>query len=353
MELYVLEEDTFDRVEIVDDFSSLIWTERYFEAGDFQLKVPASKEALSLYIPDRALELLGSREIMFIDNVELTTDETGMSYFLVTGYSGLSVTSRRIIWGHKRYSFSGSKSAIQTLLNESIISPSAQERKISWVSFRSTVTDDSPLDVEYEGDNLYEKLVSILKLRTLGIRSSLENNNMVLELYAGVDRSTDQEVNPFVVFSPDFENLQSSKFILSSRDYKNTTLVGGKGDPGTRPYLTVTEDASVTGLSRREIYTDASSVAQEENGQPLTQQQIEASMRAKGLDTLSEHPIYMSFDGEAVVGSTYEYGVDFFLGDIVQTSNEYGMETKSRVIEYIQTQDESGVSAYPTFEAIS
>lgn len=46
-------------------------------------------------------------------------------------------------------------------------------------------------------------------------------------------------------------------------------------------------------------------------------------------------------------------GQDFFIGDIVQIKNEYGMEAKSRVSELVLSQEETGEAVYPTFTSIS
>jgi hypothetical protein len=48
----------------------------------------------------------------------------------------------------------------------------------------------------------------------------------------------------------------------------------------------------------------------------------------------------------------YLYGVDFYMGDIVQMVTEYGLEGKVQVMEIIQTQNETGISIYPTFRNI-
>ena len=49
----------------------------------------------------------------------------------------------------------------------------------------------------------------------------------------------------------------------------------------------------------------------------------------------------------------FKYGIDFFMGDIVQFANEYGHESKVRVIEMVRSEDEDGCSAYPTFETVN
>ena len=43
---------------------------------------------------------------------------------------------------------------------------------------------------------------------------------------------------------------------------------------------------------------------------------------------------------------------DFFLGDMVQIVNEYGIEGKARVTEFIRSQSKEGLDSYPTFVTV-
>ena len=47
-----------------------------------------------------------------------------------------------------------------------------------------------------------------------------------------------------------------------------------------------------------------------------------------------------------------QYGKDFFNGDIVQIANEYGHETKARILEIVRSEDKDGYTVYPTFKTI-
>jgi hypothetical protein len=57
-------------------------------------------------------------------------------------------------------------------------------------------------------------------------------------------------------------------------------------------------------------------------------------------------------DGEVVPQSQYEFGVDYFLGDIVELQGHKGYNQQAQITEYIRTQDESGEKAYPTVTVI-
>lgn len=41
------------------------------------------------------------------------------------------------------------------------------------------------------------------------------------------------------------------------------------------------------------------------------------------------------------------------MGDIVQIVNEFGIESKSRVIEVVRSQSTEGIDIYPTFSSVS
>ena len=51
----------------------------------------------------------------------------------------------------------------------------------------------------------------------------------------------------------------------------------------------------------------------------------------------------VSFEGEIETTIMFKYGIDFFMGDIVQFANEYGHESKVRVIEMVRSEDEDVV----------
>ena len=70
------------------------------------------------------------------------------------------------------------------------------------------------------------------------------------------------------------------------------------------------------------------------------------------LYTLQDNSRVKNFEGEVDAVRMFVYGKDFFIGDVVQISNEYGIEGSARVMEFIKSDDASGSKAYPTFQAI-
>ena len=60
MDIYVLNRE-FETVAVVDNYISEIWTDRYWEPGDFEIQVPSSKENLDIFKEDYYLWMAESK----------------------------------------------------------------------------------------------------------------------------------------------------------------------------------------------------------------------------------------------------------------------------------------------------
>jgi hypothetical protein len=74
--------------------------------------------------------------------------------------------------------------------------------------------------------------------------------------------------------------------------------------------------------------------------------------RTRGLIELYKYNVTALFDGEVAEQVALGYNRDYFLGDILQLVGEYGLIRNVRVAEYIRSEDSGGEKAYPTFEAV-
>lgn len=355
MEPMILDRD-FNTIAILDVYESLLWVERYASYGDFEIYAAPNDVLLESLKTGYYLWLKDSEQVMIIEDIELVSDvETG-NRLIVTGRSLESILDRRIIW--KQTILDGYlQGQIQKLLNENIISPTDPSRKIPNFIFEST--DDPTItslkvSAQFTGDNLYDSIKGICDAAGLGFRITLSNTNQfIFKLYNGVDRSYNQTKNPYVIFSPSFDNIISSNFFESIKNLKTVTLVAGEGEGSDRKTLEVSKNEAGSGLDRREMYTDARDISTTtEDDVELTPEEYNEQLRQRGLEKLSEFTRTEMFDGQADYQRMYIYGVDYFKGDIVQISNEYGFESSSRVSEIIRSQSIDGLLIYPTFEAL-
>jgi hypothetical protein len=355
MELIVLN-TTLARTKVLDVFRSLIWTDRYDSFGDFELLVDASVNAIQTLQEDFYLTLYESEHLMVIESVELKTDVENGNKFFVKGRSAETILERRIIWNQTVLN-GNLQEGIKNLIDQNAIAPSDTDRKIDNLVFEYS-TDPAVtalgVNVQYSGDNLYEAVAALCVSNNIGFKITLNSaNQFVFKLYAGIDRSYDQIANPFVEFSPELDNLSNTNYSHSKRPFRSVTLVGGEGEGSARKSTTVSlPGGGGTGLSRREKFTDASSVSSLVNGVTISEGAYISLLTTEGLISLLESLPVSSFDGKVDYGITYIYGEDFFMGDLVQVVNEYGLGSRARVMELIFSEDLSGRDIYPTFKMV-
>lgn len=351
MDLTILNTN-LDAVSIVDTYESFIWTDRYYKYGDFELYAAMRDGILDYIKQDYYIQSRDSEHVMIIEKLLISSDVEEGNHITITGRSLESILDRRIIWGQKTLR-GNLQNAIKTLLNECIISPSDSNRKISNFIFEAstdTTVTSLTIDAQYTGDNLYDVIQKICEERNIGFKITLnDNKQFVFKLYAGTDRSYDQTVVPYVVFSPNFENIINSNYVESKSSLKNITLVGGEGEGSARKYATV---GSGSGLNRRELFTDARDISSDVGDGVLTDAEYIAQLEQRGKEKLAENTDVTSFEGQVETTIMFKYGEDFFNGDVVQIANEYGHETKARILEIVMSENEEGTSVYPTFKTI-
>ena len=345
----------FDAYAAVDAYKSLIWAERYSKCGDFELYIPATKEAFSLLKKNDYVRIRDSERYMIIETIDLQTDAEVGDYISITGRSLESILERRIIWGMTVLA-GDFQTGIKTLLDRNVISPDISERKIPNFTFKES-TDPRitslTLEAQYFGENLYDEIVKLCTEHNVGFKIlPVYPGGFEFSLYFGVDRSYSQNENPWVVFSSKYGNLISSNYTSSFKNLKNAALVGGQDDGSNRVTVAVSVDNS-QGLSRREIFVDAYGVVDEESQDGVVSESYENQLRQKAEEELANTNVVEAFDGEVDTSLQYVYGKDFYLGDIIQIANDYGMEVSSRISEIVVSYDETGRKTVPTFTVTS
>lgn len=361
MNISVLNKD-FQVIFVLDTYESLLWTDRYSKEGEFEIYTTISKQIVDNLKPDFYLSIKDSEHIMIIEDIEIEADVEDADKIKITGRSIESILDRRIIWGEQ--TLKGKlETIIKNLINGNIVNPSNADRAIPNFIFEDS-GDESinqiDVDEQFEGEDLLAIISSLCEKNEIGFKVTLDDSDrFVFKLFKGVDRSYSQDALPWVVFRPDFDNVVTSNYIEEKSNYKTITLISGTETIRTEREedgRTVTESEEVpvkrtigsgVGLDRREIYTRSSARRDED----MSHDEFIAQMDREGTDTLKEHKIKKTFDGEYETTRMFVYGRDFFIGDVVQVANEYGMESSSRVTEFIYSHDSGGFRSYPTFTA--
>ena len=332
-------------ISVIDSYKSFIWTDRYDEAGDFELYTSAFNKSVKDICLDGYVRIKNSEHLMLVEKILIESDVEEGSHATISGRSIEVILERRILW--EKATLKGNlQNEVKRLIEENIVSPTDESRKID--NFIFEVSDDPiitalEIDAQYDiGENLYDIVKTICSDKSLGFKITVDDNQQfIFKLYAGTDRSFEQTENPGVIFSPMYDNLINSNYVESLSSFKNLVLVQGKQN-GATVFETV---GDVSGLNRRETYVNATDITSGDDIRTMLQQ--------RGKEELNNYSNISSIEGEVDVNLMYKYGEDFFNGDIVQIANEYGNSGRARITEIVTSVDENGTSVYPNFKTIT
>lgn len=354
MNVYVLDSN-FKRIGLCDDFKSIIWTTRYFTPGDFELYLPATDQNITLLSEDRYVvrekdisETDGKitmHNVMIIEKVQVTTSIEDGNYLTVTGRCLKSILARRIVW--QQTTLSGRmEMAIRQVVNENAINPAITARKISQLQLGTSRGYTDTIEKQVTGDILSDFITEVCTAYGTGWDIFIAGNKFVFELYRGVDRSYNQKERPCVIFSQEFDNLLTTDYVYDKTNHKNVALVAGEGEGLARKTATV---GNASGLARYELYVDSRNSSS--NDGEITDAAYTQLLIEEGNEALSDdaNNIVENIEGSVEANSTYILNQDYFLGDIVEVVNEYGIATTPRIIEIIENEDDTGSTVIPTF----
>lgn len=342
-------DNNFLPVCIVEIFDSVIWTDKFNGHGTLELMTPYETGLFVTAKNEYYLVNSLSKKAMIIEDRELDSSvETGVDV-PIKGRTLESLLCRRIVWNQTILTGSFQE-AIRRLLTENFISPAIPERTMPNFVFKAS-TDPRILaltvSAQYTGDNVYDAIVALCAEKKVGFKIELdEANHFVFELIIGEDRSYDQVKNPPVVFSPSFDNLLSSKYVEITSTLKNVALVAGEGEGAARRTSVI---GTATGLDRRELFVDARDISSTTDDVPVPDAEYIKQLNQRGSENLAENISTKTFEGEVDNNKMYTFGEEFFLGDVVQIINEFGLEVKAEVSEVVISKDASGFTMLPTF----
>ena len=359
MDITVLN-SALEKIAIIDNYSSLIWTDRYFDAGDYEISSRPTQTILSALLQGTYLSIPDSDRLMMIGPMEIKTDEENGPELISKGSSLEWILSYRILYENVVLSGNLQDNIYLLLLQNALNSTDPYRNFQNLIFTESTDPLVTGLTIEQEceeGSYLYEVIADICASNGIGFKITLtEDGHFNFQLYSGVDRSSGQLTNPHVIFSPNFENLVNSDYHSSSENQKTVALVAGEtgvGNVRTKILVECPEGAG-SDLLRKEFFVNANDVRRNlDDGTALSDEDYEVQLFAKGIEELSKNTSITSFDGALNTHHTYKLGDDFNLGDIVEIENEFGLYSNGRISEIIFSNNENGYAVYPTFSSFS
>ena len=342
MMIPVIMDTNFQRLAVIDDYISFIWSTRYYDAGDFELCVSASAD-ITLFKKGYYVVRDDDENTGIIEHLRIQRTDNGHEMLIISGRFLPAILERRII--AKQTTIDSTISAgINRLINENLINPSISARKIpNFILGSYAITDR--INAQYTGKNLLETIADICKTYSIGFKTILnDQNQFVFSLYKGVDHTYDQDTLPYAIFSDRYDNLLSSEYEENYRAIATAVLVAGEGEGTDRKTAWVTDGS--TGLNRYEVFKDQRNI-QSDSGQISDAEYIKL-LQEEGKESLTKYTA--AFSG-TVYFDNVEFKRDINVGDLCVIENSrWGIYLNTRLVEVIESVSEAGVyKIVPTF----
>ena len=259
MDIFVLDRN-LQPIEMIDDYSSVIWAKRYWDFGDCEIYVGATQNHVASLIPGNYITRSDDDMVCVIRKVELKTSAEDGDYLIVTGKDVRSFMDQRVVWTTTTAQGSA-EGFIRQLISDALIN--AGTRTLRKANNAALLMLDSALGLEEEDSeqvsykNLGEKVREVCKRYGWGTKMYFGNNRLRFTIYVGSDLSSNvvfSEDYGNVVFSEDYGNLISSQYANDYSDVANVALVGGQGEGSERALDSAGTSA---GVDRYEVFIDA------------------------------------------------------------------------------------------------
>lgn len=372
MELYTLDRG-FLKQETIDEFDSVIWTERYYGAGDFELVVPGTTAMISKLYKGVLMMCEDSDIPMILETRELTD----VGNLKTTGIDLIKWLNNRIFRTSADHSVKeqnrddkkpgellsylvGSFCIEGNYLNGTnniATDPIDRDRfKIPGLIQGTMDTSGSPVEISLPFGPIYDLLDQIAQTYEIGLSIKLDwadetGYEISFNNFKGEDRTSGQSENPVIQFSKEMDSFTNITDLDSIAEYKNLVLAFAANAPPT--YMT-NDAGRATSVSDTTTGFDLR-IAQEfsdfnTSGLDVTRIRNVLDEKAK-LVVQAFKPVQL-VDGEIVQNEQIKYGRDYFLGDIVEVVGNTGVLQNARIAEYIRSQDNAGERAYPTLAMI-
>lgn len=348
MDLFLAFED-LKPARIIEKYESLVWTERYSDAGDFTLVVKEIGPLAGRLTAYKFILSSESDRIMMIESFETTGRADGEDVVTIKGRSVEALLDYRSneIRTEDEWILTGSAGQLcEKWVRWYFVNPSDTLDRVDRLRTEITHPSNPIMRFQSQRDTIYNIVKSLCDSAGLGfrIRRDPVDDTMVFGVYKGLDRTNPDSI-AYRVFSEDTDNLVNSRVTASISSYRNHARVIGKRTqvdvyaPGTSIY--------VSGIARRTMVIQASDVGDENQ----TYEQDREILRQRGLEELAkdENRVTRMVDGD-VPPNRWDRGTG--LGSIVFVRDNQGYETKMRVVEEILSIDSEGLRVIPTFAAV-
>jgi hypothetical protein len=322
---------------VSENQTSIIWTRRYFEPGEFEIHTPITPENVRLYQMGHIVWLQGAVEAGVIEDLKLEEAPT-KNEITIKGRFLESYMDRRIIY--PTVNFEGTvEDAMRTLLDE-------LDHPFPYVELGEFQGFPELVSFQCTWKNLLDYEQKLAKSANLGFRfrPDFTARKIYFEIYQGQVRTRSQHDRSYAEFSDEYDNINSATFTINDQLEKTVAYVAGEGEGASRVVIMV-GDTTGEGYARRELYVDAKDISSEN----LTQAQYEAALLQRGIEKLNENVLSNFLECVAIPMGNFIYKKNYDLGDIVTTRKvNWGVGQDLRITEIQEIYEHGAMQVAPT-----
>lgn len=371
MEVFTLNRN-FQKEFIVDGFSSVIWTERYYGDSEVELNTSLTSRAISRLPVGTFLGCSDSDEVMILETANMesgTFKQKGISllswldnrfvrasaahedrYLYLTGPVG------QLLWDLVYYFTNPDSPYLNGTIDIGISNPG--KLAIPGIGLGDYDESGGDIIVGIPYGPLYKALKDLATTYEIGMKLTLDEVTddsyfLGFRSYFGLDHTSDQSVNPVVRFSPDMESFTDIKELQSISGFKTLAYTFAPGNPGglaTVPGVSQLSGDQYTGFDLRALMEFEEDITTDQVGSDAGV--LLDILNSRAQNALTNNRFAKVVDGEIVPESQLKYGIHYNLGDIIEVQGNSGTVNAARVTEYIRSQDATGEKAYPTVTVI-
>lgn len=402
MQIYILDKN-YEPIAEVNEQEDIVFNKQYCGVGYCALKVACDVEMLELLRAGNYIYRYDDDMICKIIKPQIDTDVEQGDFLTVDAEDMNNILAGRIVRWEVAYSGTVAGFIKRLITDNVISPKESSRKIANFDfddSNFSEFTEKINVPKGTATQDLLQLVLTTCNTYKYGFRVSLdiEARRLRFRLVRGKNKATTQSAE-YVEFSPNYANIISSHYAEDESNYKNVVYVGYKSadkDDENVYLLSLYEGqeegkAEPQGEERREVYADATGTSREIDidtlktmfsgnvkRNPSTQgsetsgyyyvtvngaeqkvgtfeittsdgvstEKITVTdytylllIREAGKNKLAEHGKTQEFDGKIDTVDTYQYKVDYDLGDIVKVANEYGIEAEAQITEVTESEN--------------
>ena len=375
MEVFVLDYDARNG-RVIRDFTSITWSEKYGECGDFVLEAPLHSDTARKIMQSRFISMTKSDQLMTIDDVLVSRKKGSPPTIRVSGLSFEAITKHRIVTptsaglrdisddtpveyepGHVTFSvYSQVKFLLEDFIENYVLDPMdvipdarVVNLGVSWLALGRTVPKR-----QVKRGILYDRVYDILN--EVGVVLSSRRPFRGLEdsgtpgyaasygPYHKIGPYLGRDLRDTVTISIGVSGAYSK--LKTTREYKSAVFVCAKYESIMVIDTHDPDGVPIDPLTRKWVYAEAADIDGFASDPDVLDE-----LNTRALNAMAGKKVVNTLNVTVDTDTLLRFNDDFRVGDIVTVVGEFG-RAPMRVDEFTIVIDDSGVKGIPSVVSI-